>query len=86
MAVSLTEWRFARPADALPPALARGPLFCFLRNLPTYLRNATRTTARAIARPHLSLKLHYISLRSPATAASGEGTDAPPAKSRRRGR
>jgi len=57
MAVSLTEWRFARPADALPPALARGLLFCFLHNLPTY---ATRTTARDRAStPELETPLHF---------------------------
>lgn len=47
MAVSLTEWRFARPADALPPSgaplarsLASRSSLCFLRNLSTYRNQA----------------------------------------------
>lgn len=60
MAVSLTEWRFARPADALPPSslASRPSLLLFAQ--PTYLPQPGSARDHS---PHQKHLRHYISLR-----------------------
>ena len=62
MAVSLTEWRFARPADALPPALARGPrsfAFCATYLPTTYLRNVHHRSRSRVHTWELETPLYF---------------------------
>lgn len=82
MAVSLTEWRFARPADALPPSSLTRSLARSLRGRsllfaqPTYLPQpgSARDRGPQLWTPHLKPPRHYISLRSPPPRANVSGS------------